>query len=189
MEIVLGPLTWLIVGAATAMYLRWFSSSIERDAAFEAWCKSAPIVMAFRCHDDGERLLRMALLERLGRRREVINVHGRFPWPFYRLKLDVLSREGRVEVRLDCARLVLGERSTAQLLTLLDGLDDEVFSRIDEEWVHGECFPGKRHSGSDRSKFGWVGTLTHDGLDVREMIGVPGWLADSREARDATRAA
>lgn len=189
MEIVLGPLTWIIVGAATAIYLKWFSSSIERDAAFEAWCKTKPIVIAFRCHDDGERLLRMALLERLGRQREVLNVHGRFPWPFYRLKLDVLSRDRRVEVRIVRARLVQGERATSQMLSLLDGLDEEVISRIDEVWVHGECAPGKRHSGSDRSKFGWIGTLTQEGLDVHEMIGVPEWLADSHEERDATRAA
>ncbi|MFO0662251.1 MAG: hypothetical protein U0165_20835 [Polyangiaceae bacterium] len=189
MEIILGPLTWLIVGLGTAIYFKWFSTDIERDLAFERWCLSHPVVLALRCRKGGEQHLKGCLDAQLRQGRWVVNANGRFPWPFYRLKLEVVSFEGRVEARVVAADLVRGERSPRRLLELLEAFEPKHFELIEEVWLQGECYPSKRHSGADRSRFGWTGTLDLDGFHVTEMIGAPPWLAESHDDAAQHRAA
>src|SRR4051812_21053647 len=88
LEPFIGPVVCLIVYLSVRLYHR-LSSEFDRDLAFERWCATKPMILAFRTrgdHYDAPFELRL-LLEPYS---ELVAVHGGLPWQYYRF--DVLVK-------------------------------------------------------------------------------------------------
>jgi hypothetical protein len=173
----LEPIIGLVV--CVAMYLGvWLASKVtsefRRDEAFERWCATAPMIMAFRTRDPSEARIELrALLEPHG---EVVNLQGGVPWQYYRYDVELriasddvvtlhiknaIVQRGRGKQRMDAAKLV-------------DAIVHNARAKVHEVWIHGQLQPSDAKSAT-RDKHSWLARVENGALDVHPMIGRPEW--------------
>ena len=178
MEIVFGPLTWLVVSFCTYVYLRWYCTAIDPVDDFEKWHSSTPVLISIRCKHDCSGFVRKQLIEVLGKYGWLFNPHGSFPWPHYRIGLKITeSDSGIVTIQGTGAKLIRGNLpvETLDAPKWLQLVEQSIPGSIAEVWLHGELAPSKKHDGRDRSRFGWRGVFSNGELVFTQMIGGPRW--------------
>lgn len=130
-----GVFTSLMVSLAIKIYLTFFCAVGCESPAFEAWCRGRPLVAAFFCPRAQVAPL-IAWLKQGLERREFVNVEGPFPWPHYRIKLEVVALdESVVGVRVVWFSLLRGNQQRPSPLPSLREAA-ALSLGVDEVWLH-----------------------------------------------------
>lgn len=182
LSLMLEPLFGLI--ACLAIYggvflWRKVWSEFTPDASFEAWCRSEPAIMAFRCVP-GERAreVRFQLRALLAPSDELINLQGGAPWQYYRF--GVVVREHSDSVVAVHIASAIPQRGDFTSRTDAAALVERVakLAGVEEVWLHGQLHSSEARS-TARDQRGWLARVADDGaLEVTPMIGRPVWAGD-----------
>ena len=184
LEPLFGLIACLAVYGGVWLYLR-MTSEFHRDAAFERWCASQPMILAVRCRDADDARFRLRQL--IAPHDELVNLHGGVPWQYYRYGVVVrMVSESVVAIHIDSAIPQRGpwthRRDAADLLK---GLSSSSGADIKEIWMHGQLHPSESKS-SSRDQRGWLGRVDEQGeLSVTPMIGQPRWAGAEEDDSSA----
>lgn len=175
MELLLGLLTYLVIGATVRLGQRWFSD-VARDRRFESWCQGEPIVVALRCRSDAH-VARMHLRQLVAPHDEVENHMGGVPWQHYRFAVDIRGVGDRVLlVVITGCQLARDGATRVDVAEVVRTLVADPRAEIDEVWLHGQLHELRPSAhGVDRNRRHWLGEVEDGALRLREMIGAPEW--------------
>lgn len=178
----LEPLFGLAV--CLSVYLAvWFGSKVTseftRDRAFERWCASQPMILAFRCRgdvDDAQYAVR-ALLAPYG---ELVNLHGGAPWQYYRFDVVVRASDSVVSVHIVDAIPQRGPWTRrCDASEIARRVASSKRADVEEIWLHGQLQPSEARS-ETRDQRSWLARVEDDGvLAIHPMIGRPRWVDEA----------
>jgi hypothetical protein len=174
LEPIIGLVVCLLLYFSVWVY-RNVTSEFDRDLAFERWCASRPMIMAFRTkgdHYDARFEIRQ-LLEPHG---ELVNLHGGAPWQYYRYDVVVKPiADDVLAVHIERAIIQRGawteRRDAAELVR---AIVQRRRTEIVEVWMHGQLHPSEARS-QLRDQRSWFARVQDGALDLHPMIGRPPW--------------
>jgi hypothetical protein len=174
-ELLVALLSGPVIAIAVRFYSYWHDFDLRREPVFEAYCSRRPLVAAFACEPSRLAEVRAAIARVIGARGEVFNHQGRFPWPSYKLELE-LEQHGTV-LCLFVRRAILKrprEQRPELLGELIRGLRG-LESAIERVWLHGHFYSDGRPSRIDRNRVGFSGRFAGPDLRLSNVIGLPEW--------------
>lgn len=181
MEPFIGALVAFTLSIGLRIYFRYFAAEGARVAPFEKWCRTRPIVAAFRCTPGTT----VDVYEQVRRVVEPVdsflNSSGRFPWQHYIVSVDCTRASATVIVlHVTGCRPHKVRDASEELGRALQEIGRRGGDRIEEVWLHGQLHAINRVIGVERENAAWSGGFAEDGtLDVAAMIGQPPWLVEA----------
>jgi hypothetical protein len=179
MEPIIGVVVAFSISLGLRFYFRYFAAEGVRVLPFEQWCRSRPVVAAFRCAPGTS----IDVYEGVRRVVEPVDVFlnssGRFPWQHYAVSVDCSRVSDSVIVLhvTGCRQLKVRDQTGSLPAALVD-IGRVGGPRIEEVWLHGQLHAINRVIKVERENAAWSGTFAEDGApDVAAMIGQPPWLA------------
>jgi hypothetical protein len=198
LEPLFGLLACLFAYLGVAVYQR-VTSEFVSDRAFERWCASQPIVLAFHCRSPDRAVeAKLALRTLLGPHEELENASGGAPWQYYRY--DVVVRaiaDDVVVVQIVDAILQRGSGlRRPDAAEVVRRVAADARADVDEIWIHAhfhdEAPASARGPSSTRTRTGtralagprgWLGRVVRDGeIEFTPMIGRPAWSEIDRSS-------
>lgn len=139
-----GPLLLLKAWGLSALmiwiYRRWFQRVAPPTPSFEAFCRQRPVIAAVYDARGCEQRALEALAQKLGRKPRAVATLGTFPWPHYRLSLQLERSAGAVLLRAVAGEVV---RSRDEGLPALAHVLRDVLNELPEPargWLHAGTF-------------------------------------------------
>lgn len=186
MEPIIGFFIALVLAIVIPIYLRFFAAEGARNGRFERWCRTHPVVAAFRCPREETVDVYEVVRREIESKRDFFNSAGRFPWQHYVVTVDCrrLNEEVIVLLVTKCRSMKIHD-TRPDLAKSIDALGQAAGDRIEEVWLHGQLHAIRRTLGVEREGAAWLGEFDEDGrLEVNGMIGQPPWLAEvAKETR------
>jgi hypothetical protein len=176
----------IIVPPMVRVYLRYFEAHGDRHHGFEQWCEQKPLIAAF--YQPGKAKRNSLKLQKLFNHSNFINEQGGFPWPFYRLQLNVFPLGDDVVgvYIVKCTRRRGMQTLKPILALLLDGFCFEQH-HIDEMWLHGHLYQDDslEETTPDTS---WRGRKDDTGeISLHQYQELPFWLRPWSDKPPPTR--
>ncbi len=165
-----------IIAAAVSLYSSLQNLDLRREPHFEAYCSNRPLVAAFACDPARIDRVQRAIEQRvMGASGEVFNHQGRFPWPSYKLEIELVRHGNVLCLRLRRAILKRPREVRPELLGELVRSLAGLESAIERVWLHGHFYSDGRPSRIDRDRVGFSGRFTGQDLRLSNVIGLPEW--------------
>jgi hypothetical protein len=183
MEPIIGFCIAFVLAIVIPIYLRFFAAEGARSKPFERWCRTHPVVAAFRCPPEETVEVYEQVRREIEPKGDFFNSAGRFPWQHYVVTVDCrrLSPEVIIFQVTGCRSMKIHD-AKPDLTKSIDALGVAVGDRVDEVWLHGQLHAVRRTLGVEREGAAWLGEFDEQGrLELNGMIGQPTWLAETVE--------
>lgn len=175
LELIVAILSGPVIAMAVRFYTHWANLDLRREPGFEAYCSKRPLVAAFACTPSRVDAVQRAIAGVIGAHGEVFNHQGRFPWPSYKLAVELVRHGDVLCLVLRRATLKRPREQRPELfvalLAAVKGLEDG----IERVWLHGHFYSDGRPSRVDRNRVGFLGGFAGGDLRLSNVIGLPEW--------------
>ncbi len=181
MELLIGIVLCAVLSLWTRFYTRYVATDAARHKPFETWCRTRPLVVAFRCQPgttvDVYEILRRYVEPPSG----FLNTHGRYPWQHYAVQLDWKRLNDEViGIFVTSSYLLRSRQSAPDLAMALKAFGRVAGERVEEVWLHGQFHSVNRQLSPEKERVSWLGSLAPNGeIEAHAMIGKPIWLTDT----------
>jgi hypothetical protein len=176
-ELVIAIFSWPVIHFAVWFYSYCSSTELRREPGFEAYCRQAPLIAAFAVQPHAMNAVTEAIVRVT--RAGVFNHQGRFPWPSYKLEVEVRRRANIISLHVTRASLKRPREERPELLIALLGELRTFEQDITALWLHGHFYSDGRASKIDHNRVGFSGAMINGQLHLSHVIGLPAWTAHS----------
>lgn len=173
MELLLFLATGVLLPPIVWCYLRYAEPRGVRHEAFEAWCRTGPLVVAFHCPKVGAKAALAAVREGLPRGLAMTNHEGGFPFPHYALSFEArLLGDRVVGLFVTRGRVLRGIKRPTFVLDVVRTAAERLGGDLDELWLHGWMHAEASEEPTDERSFRARPTT----LELRAYRDLPFWL-------------
>lgn len=186
MELIFGVIMMFVISLWIRFYMRYLAADGARVKPFEQWCRTQPLVLAFRCPQNETVDVYEIVRRAIEPWDSFTNSAGRYPWQHYVVDVDCkrLSDDIIAFYVTSCRPAKVREKPLQDVSKSVIEIGKAAGTRIEEVWLHGQFHAVNRVIGTEREKAGWLGAFREDGeLEVAAMIGQPPWLKEVSAGR------